>query len=75
MVFRTDLPNGLVLPDGREFTLVFFKIHSSDEQGKPEDLTMIPPYRIVELTGGEQFMPAYIPKVVLYPPATITSSH
>lgn len=42
------------------FRLMVFKVMSRDEQGRPEDCTMVPDERILEITGGEQFFTAWV---------------
>lgn len=51
--------------NGRHFKLVVFKIHTEYETGDPEDCTLMMDEHVAEITGGEQFMTAYVLKEML----------
>lgn len=49
------------------YQLVVFRVVTKDERGRPEECVLIPDDRVVELAhnGGDEFMTAYVPKVMM----------
>lgn len=55
------------MQDGRrqDYVWVVLKVNTVDEQGRPEECTVITDDRMVELAGGEEFVTALVPRVVM----------
>lgn len=46
--------------NGEYYKLTVFKIINRDEKNRPEECTMVPDDRSVEITGNEEFFTAYV---------------
>ena len=57
---RNGLPARIHIEGQGTYVPVVMKIQTKDEQGRPEDLTLVPDDRSVEIVGGEEFLIAYV---------------
>lgn len=55
----SKLPKSIALTTG-PYDLVLMKVESRDEYGRPENLTLVPDDRKLEIMGGEEFLVAYV---------------